>query len=282
MIHTFLKDLARKNVLITGGGTGLGKEMAKSFYELGSNVVICSRKKEIIDKTVLEITDNNRQNKFLGFKLDVRNRTEINNLRVNLLVKNMFPDIVINNAAANFLAQSEHLSENAWNTIIDIVLKGTLNMTTAFGEHMINTKQPGTFINISTTYADTGSAFVVPSGLAKAGCNNLVRSLAAEWGKHNIRFVGVAPGPIYTEGAFSRLDPSGRFTKELEDILPLGRLPTSKELAAFVCYLSSDIAKPINGQIINFDGGETVLNSGEFNKLLCLKETEWCQLRTKL
>ena len=143
---------------------------------------------------------------------------------------------------------------------------------------MINTKQEGTFINI-TTYADTGSAFVVPSGIAKAGCNNLVRSLATEWGKHNIRFVGVAPGPIYTDGAFSRLDPTGKFTKDLERTLPLGRLATPQELAAFVCYLSSDIAKPINGEIINFDGGETVLNSGEFNKLLGLKEDEWYQMR---
>lgn len=282
MIRNFLKDLSRKNVLITGGGTGLGKEMAKSFYDLGSNVVICSRKKDVIDKTVEEIHKPNNKNKFQGYELDVRNVSAIHNLRVKLLTQNMFPHIVINNAAANFLAQSKDLSENAWNTIIDIVLKGTLNMTTIFGNHMINTKQEGTFINISTTYADTGSAFVVPSGMAKAGCNNLVRSLATEWGKHNIRFVGVAPGPIYTDGAFSRLDPSGRFTKELENILPLGRLATPQELAAFICYLSSDIAKPINGQIINFDGGETVLNSGEFNKLLRLKETEWNQLRAKL
>ena len=116
MIRHFLKDLSRKNVLITGGGTGLGKEMAKTFYELGSNVVICSRKKEVIDRTVDEIKNPVNSNKFQGYELDVRNREAINNLRIELLTQNMFPHIVINNAAANFLSQSQHLSENAWNT----------------------------------------------------------------------------------------------------------------------------------------------------------------------
>ena len=148
-------------------------------------------------------------------------------------------------------------------------------MTLTFGKEMINRNIPGSFVNISTTYAKTGSAFVLPSAIAKAGNDNLVKSLSAEWGRYGIRLNAVAPGPIYTEGAFSRLDPTGEFEKMVKSSLPTGRLGQKEELANLVTYLGSDYANWMTGQIINFDGGEVVGNSGEFNKLLALTDEQW-------
>ena len=185
------------------------------------------------------------------------------------------PQIVINNAAGNFINKSENLSENAWNSIIDIVLKGTINVTSVFGKRLIDLNLPGTFINISTTYAETGSSFVVPSGVAKAGCNNLTKSLASEWGKYGIRLLSVAPGPIYTEGAFSRLDPGNKFSNIAEKKLPLMRFGEKEELSNLVTYLTSDYCNWMTGQIITLDGGEIIGNSGEFNFLHTLKDSDW-------
>ncbi len=148
-------------------------------------------------------------------------------------------------------------------------------MSLAFGKRLINHQQQGIFVNISTTYAETGSAYVLPSSVAKAGCDNLTKSLSAEWGKYGIRFLSVAPGPIYTDGAFSRLDPSNKFSEIAKKNLPLGRLGEKEEIANLVSYLTTDENNWMTGQIINFDGGEVVGNSGEFNLLRNLKPEEW-------
>lgn len=263
-----------KNILITGGGSGLGKQMAITYSELGANVSIIGRKEDKLKKTSLQIQDLT-QNEVKYHSLDVRDNQAINDLANKLEKEKQLPNIVINNAAGNFIARSETLSNNAWNSVIDIVLKGTINMTTEFGKKMISNKKPGVFLNISTTYAETGSAFVVPSAVAKAGCNNLTKSLSAEWGKHGIRLLSVAPGPIYTDGAFSRLDPTNRFTKIAKEKLPLGRLGEKEELSNFISYLTSDHNNWMTGQVINFDGGEVIANSGEFNILHTLTDFEW-------
>lgn len=263
-----------KNVLITGGGSGLGKQIAKDYCDLGANVTIVGRKKDKLDnasKSIFEQTNN----KPFTYPLDVRNRTSITDLANKLQHENRLPQIIINNAAGNFISKTEDLSENAWNTILDIVLKGTINITSVFGKKLIDLKLPGTFINISTTYAETGSSFVVPSAVAKAGCNNLTKSLASEWGKYGIRFNSVAPGPIYTEGAFSRLDPENKFSKLAKSKIPTGRLGEKEELSNLITYLTSDYCNWMTGQIINLDGGEVVGNSGEFNFLHHLDDAEW-------
>ena len=260
-----------KNILITGGGSGLGKEMAKTYSKLGANATIVSRNQNKLQDAAIEIT-NESNNKVNIDIIDVSSHEQVIYLCKKLRKDNNFPDIVINNAAGNFLCQSEKLSYNAWNKILDIVLKGTIDTTLTFGKDMIENNQKGTFINISTTYAKTGSAFVLPSAIAKAGCDNLVKSLSSEWGKYGIRLLGVAPGPIYTKGAFNRLDPNGDFEKTVKNTLPMKRLGQKEELANFISYLSSDYANWMTGQIINFDGGEVVGNSGEFNKLLSLSD----------
>ncbi len=260
-----------KNVLITGGGSGLGKEMAKTFSKLGANVTIVSRNKEKLQKTAQEIFSKTKKEIHID-TIDVSSHDQITNLCKKLRYDDNFPNIIINNAAGNFLCPSENLSYNAWNRIIDIVLKGTIDTTLTFGKDMIKHNENGTFINISTTYAKTGSAFVLPSAIAKAGCDNLIKSLSSEWGKYGIRLLGVAPGPIYTKGAFSRLDPNGDFEQMVKNTIPMKRLGEKEELANFITYLSSDYANWMTGQIINFDGGEVVGNSGEFNKLLNLSD----------
>ena len=269
---------SNKTVLITGGATGLGFAMAKKYAALNANVLIASRKLEIVEKSVADIRESSKNENVLGFQLDVRNPDRISELIVELDSRNLFPSVIVNNAAGNILSPTEKLSNNAFNSIIDIVLKGTINTTMAFGKHMIHTERQGVFLNISTTYAKTGSAFVVPSGVAKAGCDNLVKSLAAEWGQYSIRFVGVAPGPIFTDGAFSRLDPSGNFQKQLVEKIPMKRMGDKDELANLVTYLTSDYASWMTGTIITFDGGETCSNSGEFNELLKLSRNDWRNL----
>ena len=263
------------NVLITGGGTGLGKKMAEVYSSLGANVIIASRKEEVLKRAcddIFKISRNEVHYKVLNLK---------NHDSVTKLVNEIdtIPDIVVNNAAGNFICRSEDLSYNGWNSILDIVLKGTIDMTLQMGKKMIDNKQPGVFVNISTTYANTGSGFVLPSAIAKAGCDNMTKSLAAEWGKYGIRLLSVAPGPIYTEGAFTRLDPTGDFQKKIIKKLPMGRLGEQEELANFLVYLTSQNCNWLTGQIINFDGGEVVGNSGEFNILHSLSKAEWSLIK---
>ena len=263
-----------KNILITGGGSGIGKEIANVYSSLGGNVIIASRNVKKLENAANEI-ENDTKKKVHFHELNVKDHLSIVDLSNKLEKDKMYPDIIINNAAGNFLCQSEKLTYNGWNSIIDTVLKGTVDMTLEFGKNMIRNEKNGVFLNISTTYANTGSAYVLPSAIAKAGCDNMVKSLAAEWGKYGIRLLGVAPGPIYTEGAFSRLDPTGKFENEVKNSLPMGRLGEKREIANFVTYLTSDYANWMTGQIINFDGGEVVGNSGEFNKLLALSQEDW-------
>ena len=257
-----------KKVLITGGGTGLGKKMAQSYLGLGAEVLIASRKEEVLKNTCLEIGSSK-----ISYKtLDIRDHDSVSSFVSGL---EYVPDIVINNAAGNFVCPSKDLSYNGWNSILDIVLKGTMDLTLQLGQRMINESHPGSFVNISTTYAQTGSGFVLPSAVAKAGCDNMTKSLAAEWGRYGIRLNSVAPGPIYTEGAFSRLDPSGEFTESGKKRLPIARLGETEELSNLVCFLTSEHMNWMTGQIINLDGGEVVGNSGEFNFLRKLTDAEW-------
>lgn len=264
----FKHDLFKnKNILITGGGTGLGKQMAKTYLGLGANVLIVSRKSEVLQNTCNELGGN------INYK--VLNIKEHNNITTFVSELETLPDIIINNAAGNFICPSKDLTYNGWNSILDIVLKGTMDLTLQIGQRMINEHHSGNFLNISTTYANTGSGFVLPSAVAKAGCDNMTKSLSAEWGQYGIRLNSIAPGPIYTEGAFSRLDPSGQFRKKAESKLPLGRLGEPEELSNLVCFVTSDHMNWMTGQIINLDGGEVVNNSGEFNFLKSISDTQW-------
>jgi NAD(P)-dependent dehydrogenase (short-subunit alcohol dehydrogenase family) len=265
-------SLKGKTIIITGGGTGLGKSMGKYMLELGANLVITSRKKDVLEKTANELKSQTG-GRVLPVVCDVRKYEEI----VNVIkeTENEFGQIhgVLNNAAGNFISPTERLSHRAFDIIVDIVLKGTYYMTLAVGKNWIEKKQPGTFLNIVTTYAWTGSGYVVPSACSKAGVLALTRSLAVEWAKYKIRSNAIAPGPFPTEGAWSRLLP-GELVEKFDPAarIPLKRVGEHQELANLAAYLMSDYSAYINGEVITIDGGEWLRNGGEFSHLEAIQK----------
>ena len=275
----FRSDLLQsKRVLITGGGTGLGKGMAQRFLELGAEVYICGRRQEVL----VEAENHFRQTtngKVHSHPCDVRS-TE----GVEQMVASIWRDgplnALVNNAAGNFLSRTEDLSPRAFEAVIGIVLNGTINATMACGRRWLDSKQTGTVLNITTTYAATGSAYVVPSAIAKAGVEALTRSLAVEWGNRGIRMNAIAPGPIPTEGAFSRLVPHSEFENFAKQRNPLGRFGTVEELANLAAFLVSDGSGYINGEVIAMDGGEWLQGAGEFSNLgRLLSDKDWQRMK---
>lgn len=267
-----LKD---KTIIITGGGTGLGRSMGKYFLELGANLVITSRKKEVIDRSAAELAQETG-GKVLAIPCDVRKYEEIENVIAKTETEFGTVSGVVNNAAGNFISPTERLSHRAFDIVVDIVLKGTYYTTLAAGKNWIEKKQPGTFLNIVTTYAWTGSGYVVPSACGKAGVLALTRSLAVEWAKYNIRSNAIAPGPFPTEGAWSRLLP-GELVKKFDPAqrVPLKRVGEHQELANLAAYLMSDYSGYVNGEVITIDGGEWLRNGGEFSHLEMVPKEMW-------
>ncbi len=262
----FTHDLLRgKRILITGGGTGIGRAMAERFLQLGATVFICGRRAEVVQRTAQELSASTGGT-IEGFACDVRYPDDVDTLIEQLWAKGPL-DVLVNNAAGNFLARTEELSPHAFEAVIGIVLKGTINMTLACGRRWLAAKHSGMVLNIATTYADTGSAYVVPSAVAKAGVAALTRSLAVEWGGRGIRFAAIAPGAIRTEGAFSRLLPTPELEKALLDHNPLHRFGTLEEIANLGAFLISDQAGYINGEMVYMDGGEMLAGSSSFSLL---------------
>ena len=270
----FEKDILKnKVVLITGGGTGLGKSMAMRFAELGASLVIASRRREVISEAKSQIIEIGAE--VLGLQCDVRDTDQVNSMVSDTLNRFDKIDILINNAAGNFISPTEMLSPGGFKAVVDIVLMGTFNCTLAVGKEMIKQKN-GNILNIVTTYAWTGSGYVVPSASAKAGVLAMTRSLAVEWAKYNIRTNAIAPGPFMTEGAWKRLAPPGlNMKKKLKDRIPLKRFGEHSELANLATYLISDQSGYINGEVVTIDGGEWLKGAGQFNDLEKLPKTLW-------
>ncbi len=262
-------------VVVTGGGTGLGRGMAEHCLRLGAKVCITSRKQDVLDKTAAEMMANGGE--VLPVVCDVRDAAQVDALRDAVLARFGRVDALINNAAGNFISPTERLSSKAFQTIIDIVLMGTVNCTLAFGKHWIaNGERDRAVLNVVTTYAWTGSGYVVPSACAKAGVLAMTRSLASEWGKYGIRSNAVAPGPFPTKGAWSRLMPGELVEKfDMTKRVPLARLGKREELADLVTYLISPYSGYINGEVVTIDGGEWLKGAGQFNVLDQLEPGMW-------
>lgn len=275
-----LKDdaLKGKTIVVTGGGTGLGKAMGTYFLKLGANLVITSRKLEVLQKTADEMAAETG-GQVLAVQCDVRDYEQVENVLAKTLEKFGKVDGLLNNAAGNFISPTERLSANAFSSIIDIVLKGTVNCTLAFGKHWIAAKQPATVLNIVTTYAFTGSAYVVPSACAKGGVLAMTRSLAVEWGKYGIRTNAIAPGPFPTKGAWDRLLPGDLAEKfDFKNRVPLKRVGDNQELANLAAFLISDFSSYINGEVITIDGGEWLQGAGQMNGLEAIPSEMWDML----
>ena len=275
----FHKDLLQhKRILITGGGTGLGKGMAARFLELGATVYICGRREEVLKTTAHELIS---KGPIEAIPCDVRSLDSVEAMFESIW-KGSPLDILVNNAAGNFIARTEDLSPNAWQSVINIVLMGTLHCTMACGRRWLAAKQRGTVLSISATYAPVGSAYVVPSAVSKAGVEALTRSLAVEWGDRGIRMNAIAPGPIPTQGAFSRVLPRPELEAVALERHPMHRFGTVEELANLAAFLVSDGSGYINGEVIRIDGGEFLQGAGEFSALgRMLKEEDWQSLRPK-
>jgi len=251
-----LKD---KTFVITGGGTGLGAEMSRRFAELGAHCVVLGRRREKLDEVVQQI--ERAGGKAAAFSCDVRDFAAVQ----EVAAKVGRVDGLVNNAAGNFLAAAEDLSANAFKAVVDIVLNGSFHCTSAFGRRMIEGGKGGAILNIVTTYAWTGSAFVLPSACAKAGVLALTRSLAVEWAAYRIRVNAIAPGPVPTEGAFSRLMVDPSLEETARNRIPLMRFGTPREIADAAVFLMSDGAGYVTGDCLTIDGGEWLKGAGEFS-----------------
>lgn len=264
-----------KNIIITGGGSGLGLSMAKYLSTLGAQVIITSRNMEKLQKGLDQIEAAGGK-PAVALSCDVRDYDQVKGVVQHCVEQFGTVDGLINNAAGNFISPSERLSANAFDTIIDIVLKGSKNFTLACGKYWIKSENPGTVVNIVTTYANTGSGYVVPSAMAKAGVVAMTKSLAVEWAKYGIRSNAIAPGPFPTKGAWDRLLP-GELMKKFDPSkrIPLQRMGEHQELANLAAYLLSDYSAYINGEVITIDGGEWLQGAGQFNQLASVPKEMW-------
>ncbi len=275
----FRTDLLKhKRILITGGGTGLGKGMAERFLELGAEVYICGRREEVLKQTAAELS---AKGTIHPLPCDVR-KLEAVEAMIDSIWSAAPLDVLVNNAAGNFIARTEELSPRAFESVIGIVLMGTLHATMACGRRWLKGAHPGTVLSISATYAPVGSAYVVPSAVSKAGVEALTRSLAVEWGNRGIRMNAIAPGPIPTQGAFSRVLPRPELETLALDRNPLHRFGTVEELANLAAFLVSDGSSYINGEVIRMDGGEFLQGAGEFSNLgRVLTEEDWQSIKPR-
>lgn len=276
----FLPELLKdKVILITGGGTGLGRAMGERFLDLGAKLVIASRREELLKQAAAEMTAAHG-GEVLPLPVDVRDADAVERMVEAAWQHYGGIDALINNAAGNIASPTERLSPRAVDAVLDIVLHGTFYCALAVGKRWIAAQRPGRILSIVTTYVESGSAYVTPSAAAKAGVLALTRSLAVEWAKYGITTAAIAPGPFPTEGAWQRLVPPSMSAAMINRV-PLKRVGRHEELANLAAYLLSDMAGYINGECIVIDGGEWLKGAGQFSWLEALSDDDWTQLAAR-
>ena len=260
------RTLAGRSILVTGGGSGLGLAMASSFAACGAKVTIAGRRADRLATAVLEIRAAAREGgEVEAFAADVREPEKVKTLVSRAIERFGKVDGLVNNAAGNFLVPAEDLTPNGFDAVVKTVLYGSVFCSLEVGRHLLERKAPGAILSIVTTYAWTGTAFALPSACAKAGVLAMTRSLAVEWGHAGIRVNAIAPGPIPTEGAFSRLMASPEAEKNALSRIPLGRFGRKEEIANLATFLMSDLCPYQTGDCVTMDGGEWIAGAGEFS-----------------
>ncbi|MGP6239659.1 SDR family oxidoreductase [Cuniculiplasma sp. SKW4] len=267
-----------KFYLITGGGSGLGLEISKTLSSYGAGTYILGRDEEKLAKAKNQIEEYGNECNY--FSVDIRDYEAVRKI-VDDIFSSYGIDGLINNAAGNFISRTEDLSMNAFLSVINIVLNGSINITLEAAKKWIENKRKGTVLSILTTYAETGSGFVIPSAAAKGGLSAFTKSIAVEWGPKGIRANGIAPGPFKTEGAWKNLIPDQSFEDYLINKNPMKRLGNTKEISELAAFLLSDYSSFINGEVIRIDGGEFLRGAGQFNDLSMLSEDQWEKIRSR-
>jgi len=270
--------LKGKRILVTGGGTGLGREIAAKYLELGAELFICGRRKAVLDKTAAELTAAHGGS-VKTLACDIRDPAA-----VDAMVQAIWDDGgplagLVNNAAGNFISRTEDLSPRGFDAIADIVMHGSFYVTHAVGKRWIAGKNKGSIVSIVVTWVWSGSPFVVPSAMSKAGVHVMTQSLAVEWGRHGIRLNAIAPGIFPTEGAGKRLAPGRDFRDEAVAVNPMGRTGQMQELQNLAAFLMADGAEFLTGQTIAIDGGANLVNGGSFNELFKWTDADWARAR---
>ena len=269
-------------VLVTGGGTGLGKEMAEAYLALGATVYICGRRQSKLDETAKELMDKHG-GKVVAHACDIRDADAIHAMVDAIWADGGALTGVVNNAAGNFISRTEDLSVNGFNAIADIVFRGTFYVTLDIGKRLIEEKKSASFLSILTTWVWSGSAFVVPSAMSKTAIHAMTQSLATEWGRYGLRFNAIAPGLFPTKGMSARLSPGGQGDNSKNDLNPMGRAGEMHELANLAVLLMARGADYVNGQTIAIDGAGYQANGGTFYPVLQgLGDPEWEAMRNMI
>ena len=277
----FKEDLLKnKRILVTGGGTGLGKEMASHYAQHGADLYICGRRENVLKDTATEIEDK------YGVKvnyetLDIRASSDVESY-IDRIFQEGSLDGLVNNAAGNFISPTKDLSHKGFDAIANIVFHGTFYITHSVGKRWIEQKLKGSIISILTTWVWTGSPYVVPSAMSKSGLHAMTQSLAAEWGKYGIKVNAIAPGPFPTKGAWDRLNPGGDNDSDFMGSVPVGRLGEMNELQNLATFLMADGCDYLTGQTIAIDGAQYLTGGGTFSGLDKVSEEDWEQLRAMI
>ena len=276
----FKKDLLKnKRILVTGGGTGLGKEMASHYAEHGAELYICGRRLNVLEETANELKE--KFNAKVHFEtLDIRASKDVDDYIERIFEEGPL-DGLVNNAAGNFISPTKDLSHKGFDAIANIVFHGTFYITHSVGRRWIESGHKGSIISILTTWVWTGSPYVVPSAMSKSGINAMTQSLAAEWGKYNIKVNAIAPGPFPTKGAWDRLNPGGNDEGSMGSV-PLGRVGEMVELQNLATFLMADGCDYLTGQTIGIDGAQYLTGGGTFSALDKLSDDDWEQMRTMI
>ena len=273
----FKDDLLKgKKILVTGGGTGLGREMATHFAMHGAELYICGRRQNVLEETA-NIISSKYDSKVHFDTLDIRDSKDVDDFVQSIFEKGPL-DGLVNNAAGNFISPTKDLSPKGFDAISNIVFHGTFYMTHSVGKRWIELSKKGSIINILTTWVWTGSPYVVPSAMSKSGINTMTKSLAAEWGKHGIKINGIAPGPFPTKGAWERLNPDNN-DESMMDTVPLGRVGEMTELQNLATFLMADGCDYLTGQTIGIDGAQYLTGGGTFSQLDKLTDDDWEKMR---
>lgn len=277
----FQEDLLKgKRILVTGGGSGLGKEMSRYFLKYGAEVLICGRRVSVLEETAKELMDE-QGGSVKCYGLDIRGAQDVDNT-INEIFEEAPIHGLVNNAAGNFISPTKDLSHKGFDAIANIVFHGTFYITHSVGKRWIEQTRKGSIISILTTWVWTGSPYVVPSAMSKSGLHAMTQSLAAEWGKYGIKVNAIAPGPFPTKGAWDRLNPGGDNDSDFMGSVPVGRLGEMNELQNLATFLMADGCDYLTGQTIAIDGAQYLTGGGTFSGLDKVSEEDWEQLRAMI